>query len=184
MSVCGNRNETVLACKNCNILEKDEWHPCFSNGTGKEPEGTTYEQIKTGLKLGNKIFEAISGRAQEGKPNGINEASVNPDALPPEPEGTGEGLSEAKSVFTQLNKRELLFICLDCKHINCISDADINECLCVKEYKELITQAKADLLDRIESEIPKNWSCEPPVCEQCLLINEVKAILTQIRGEK
>jgi len=34
MSVCKNRHATVLACKECKVIEKDEWHPCFDNGTG------------------------------------------------------------------------------------------------------------------------------------------------------
>jgi len=44
-----------------------------------------------------------------------------------------------ESVFTKLTKRELLFICQGCNHKNCISDADINECLYAREYKRLLT---------------------------------------------
>ena len=38
MSKCVNKNETVLACKNCKAIVKDDWYPCYSEVSEVKPK--------------------------------------------------------------------------------------------------------------------------------------------------
>lgn len=63
MSVCKNRNETVQACILCHVKEKDDWHPCFNNGTG-ESDGLKEYQLSTLFDIVNNIVKAHGGKKE------------------------------------------------------------------------------------------------------------------------